>query len=87
MKHIKGELLTGDFVENTMTFEIEGEFTLQAGSYIIVREEEYKAPKMGRALIACLAYIKKHNLIDPADYEKEFENNIESLLKEIDNEN
>ena len=38
---IKGELITGDFEENTMTFEIEGEMILKAGRYIILTEEEY----------------------------------------------
>jgi hypothetical protein len=32
-----GRLITGDFEENTMTFEIEGEITLQAGRYKIVQ--------------------------------------------------
>ncbi len=50
MKHIKGGLLSGDFLENTMTFEIEGDFRLQAGNYIIVKEEEYKEPEMYEAL-------------------------------------
>lgn len=34
-----GGLITGDFEENTMTFEIEGEMTLQAGRYKIVQIE------------------------------------------------
>jgi hypothetical protein len=34
-----GRLITGDFEENTMTFEIEGEMTLQAGRYRIVQIE------------------------------------------------
>jgi hypothetical protein len=38
MKYI-GKLVTGDFEENTMTFEIEGEMTLQAGKYKIVQIE------------------------------------------------
>lgn len=35
-----GELLTGDFSENTMTFEIDGEMTLQAGKYNIEQIKE-----------------------------------------------
>ena len=31
----KGKLITGDFDKNTMTFEIEGEMKLQAGTYQI----------------------------------------------------
>ena len=34
-----GRLITGDFEDNTMTFEIEGEMTLQAGRYRIVQIE------------------------------------------------
>jgi len=34
-----GRLITGDFEDNTMTFEIEGEMTLQAGRYKIVQIE------------------------------------------------
>ncbi len=34
-----GRLVTGDFGDNTMTFEIEGEMTLQAGRYKIVQIE------------------------------------------------
>jgi hypothetical protein len=34
MKYI-GQLVTGDFEDNTMTFEIEGEMILQAGKYSI----------------------------------------------------
>lgn len=34
-----GQLVTGDFEENTMTFEIEGEMILQAGRYEIKQIE------------------------------------------------
>ncbi len=34
-----GQLVTGDFEENTMTFEIEGEMILQAGKYEIQQIE------------------------------------------------
>ena len=34
-----GQLVTGDFEENTITFEIEGEMILQAGKYTIARIE------------------------------------------------
>ena len=36
MKFI-GKLITGDFEEKTMTFEIEGEMILQAGEYSITK--------------------------------------------------
>lgn len=42
----KAELLTGDFSENTMTFEIKGEMTLQAGDYVIFTKEEYEKLKL-----------------------------------------
>ncbi len=34
-----GQLVTGDFGDNTMTFKIDGEMTLQAGKYKIVQIE------------------------------------------------
>lgn len=34
-----GQLVTGDFEENTMTFEIEGEMILQSGKYEISQIE------------------------------------------------
>jgi hypothetical protein len=50
MKHIKGKLITGDFHDKTMTFEIDGDFTLQAGNYFLIREEDYKIPEMYETL-------------------------------------
>lgn len=41
MKTQIGKLITGDFEENTMTFEIEGEMILQAGQYAIVPIDKY----------------------------------------------
>ncbi len=35
MQTLIGTLLTGDFKENTMTFEVEGDFTLRAGKYAL----------------------------------------------------
>ena len=35
-----GKLITGDFEDNTMTFEIEGDMILKAGKYKIVRIKE-----------------------------------------------
>ena len=40
-----GQLVTGDFEENTMTFEIEGEMILQAGKYSIEQIEAGKQVK------------------------------------------
>ena len=40
---IKGEMITGDFEENTITFEIDGKMTLQAGNYVILKQDEYDA--------------------------------------------
>lgn len=37
---IKAELVSGDFEENTMTFEIKGEMILRAGNYVILTEEK-----------------------------------------------
>ena len=38
----KGDLITGDFQDKTMTFEIEGEMTLQAGNYTILPTKMYE---------------------------------------------
>ena len=35
----KGEMVTCDFQENTMTFEIEGDFKVVAGEYFIFSKE------------------------------------------------
>jgi len=43
MNTLFGELLTGDFEENTMTFEMQGDFTLKAGEFAIVPKAEYDA--------------------------------------------
>ena len=37
-KIIKGKLITGDLLENTMTFEVDGDMTLVAGEYFISRK-------------------------------------------------
>ena len=39
---IKAELVSGDFEDNTMTFEIEGDMILKAGKYTIYTDEENK---------------------------------------------
>lgn len=38
----KGDLVTADFEEKTMTFEIENDMVVQAGNYTIVRTEDYE---------------------------------------------
>ena len=50
MKIIKAELITGDFENNTMTFEIEGEMILVAGKYIIIKEADYHKMRKGPEL-------------------------------------
>jgi len=42
MKTQIGTMITGDFGENTMTFEIEGDMILKAGKYAIMTIEEYE---------------------------------------------
>jgi hypothetical protein len=37
----KAELVSGDFEDNTMTFEVKGEMTIRAGKYVILSQEEY----------------------------------------------
>lgn len=38
----KGKIISADFEEGTMEFEIEHEFTVKAGEYVILTDEEYK---------------------------------------------
>lgn len=38
----KAELISGDFEDNTMTFEIKGEMLLKAGEYVIMTKDEYE---------------------------------------------
>jgi hypothetical protein len=78
MKHTKGKLITGDFNEKTMTFEIEEDFTLQVGNYFLIREEDYKAPEMYDALKEIKIISKRLNLWIGID------NIIDPLLKEIE---
>ena len=80
MKHLKGELLTGDFSDNTMTFEIEGDFILKHGNYIIVREEDYKAHEMYEALKNAIWIIE--NKADGFGVDE-----LKSIIKEIEDEN
>lgn len=40
MKYFKGTLVTGDFTDNTMTFQIGGDMVLQAGEYLIISKDE-----------------------------------------------
>lgn len=42
MKTQIAELVTGDFEENTLTLEVDGEMTLKAGKYAIVPFDEYQ---------------------------------------------
>ena len=44
----KADLISGDFEDNTMTFEIEGDMILKAGKYIILTEEEHKNLSLSR---------------------------------------
>lgn len=59
MKYI-GQLVTGDFEENTMTFEIEGEMILQAGKYSIEQiEAENQVKNLGIADVSDCAKMRK----------------------------
>ena len=41
----KGTLISADFEENTMEFEIEHEFTVRAGKYIIQSEADHQSDR------------------------------------------
>jgi hypothetical protein len=42
---MQGEMLEADFVEDTITFKLQGHYYARAGTYIILRIEEYQALK------------------------------------------
>ncbi|KKK76035.1 hypothetical protein LCGC14_2867750 [marine sediment metagenome] len=85
MKHIKGELITGDFHEKTMTFEITGDFTLQVGNYFLIREEDYKAPEMYEALNEVNKFFREdHTFIKNTNETRKLWEVVQSALKEIE---
>jgi hypothetical protein len=85
MKHTKGKLLSGDFLDSTMTFEIQGEFKLVSGDYFIVPEDHYyKIEKKHKEMYEALKRSQEllENLNSPhAEMVKSVN---ESLLKEIE---
>ena len=42
----EGKLISADFEESTMEFEIQHEFTVRAGDYVILTKEEYEKLKL-----------------------------------------
>ena len=59
-----GQLVTGDFEDNTMTFEIEGEMILQAGKYRIEQIQIGNQVKnLGIANVSNCALFEKEKLI------------------------
>jgi len=38
----KGKMYCADFEENTITIEVEGEFSVRAGDYVLLSVEEYE---------------------------------------------
>lgn len=38
----KGKMYCADFEENTITIEVEGEFSVRAGDYVLLSIEEYE---------------------------------------------
>ena len=79
MENIKGDLFCGDFLRNTMTFKIDGEFTLQAGKYVILKEKDYT--KMYEALKDVVVGI---GISGRLEGNSAMYNSIKSLLKEIE---
>ena len=87
MKFI-GKLITGDFEEKTMTFEIEGEMILQTGEYSITKidcESEVKkldlfnVSQQSDLLKAFIRWNNKHNGIAQPVPEKMADNYLKSL--------
>jgi len=64
-----GKLVTGDFEDNTMTFEIEGEMKLQAGKYKIVQIEAGNQVKNNVGL----AGVRRSYLVKFVDPSKEYD--------------
>ena len=42
----KGQMVTGDFQENTVTIEIDEPIILKSGEYMVISIEKYKEPEM-----------------------------------------
>lgn len=53
-----GDLITGDFKEKTLTFEIENDFIIKSGKYAIIEQETFKELK--RALNSCVMSMNVH---------------------------
>ena len=64
MKTQIGTATTGDFEDNTMTFEIEGDMTLCAGKYAIVPIEEYNRLVNNFALDSVIKSDESKDVID-----------------------
>ena len=70
-------MITGDFQESTLTFEINSNFKVKAGKYALVELDDYE--KLKRALTSCKMSLQAH----PDNQEdSEFEGFI-SLADEI----
>lgn len=69
----KGKLISADFEESTMEFEIEHEFSIKAGQYIIFSVEDYE-----KQLFSLAKYVCEHqSSLDgktAEDYTKDFIN-------------
>ncbi len=69
-----GELVTGDFEDNTLTLEIDGDMIIKAGTYAIVPIEDYNKirtlQQQKDAAPELLAIVKKINAIQGRSWRK-----------------
>ena len=72
-----GQLVTGDFEDNTLTFEMDNQFTIKAGTYAIMERGVFNELK--RALKSCKMSLQAHPDNEP---NSEFEGFV-SLADEI----
>ena len=75
-----GQLITGDFEENTMTFEIEGEMKLQAGRYKIVRIEAENQVKNIGVLADVVGQSEQLHILDRCECEEPNEEPIKVCM-------
>lgn len=86
----KGTLVSADFEEGTIEFEIEGQFIVRAGKYIIIREEECQKnsnlmeqnKRMKHHLKVYLIYL--NSLIGAISGESKFHKRVKEEMFEIE---
>lgn len=78
-----GEVLTGDFQEKTLTFEMQEGFYIRGGTYALVKLEDFKELKS--ALTSCKMAMQAHPDCDEDSEFEDFVSKAAVILNEINN--